>query len=586
MRRNIFILALLVLIPQITLPQGFMYYPVRTEDVENDAIKKHHYWVQFTDKNKSEYSIDRPEEFLSQRAIKRRQKYNITLDKTDLPVCRTYLDIIKKQGVNVLFTSKWFNAVVIYAEDYLQVDAIRNLPFVATTRMKPIRNRPADKYHLLHQLDRYKTSNTDIWTMQLMKLTKTSYSKDFYNYGWSRNQIEMLNGINLHNWNFKGQGIHIAAIDAGFYKVNNYQSFDSLFINNQILGMHDFVDSDTIVTDESFHGIKVLSTMGANLPETLIGTSPKAKYWLLRTENAHQENIIEEAYWIAAAEFADSAGVDVINTSLGYNDFDIATQSYSTDDLNGYSSLMTIAQNMVARKGMLSVTSAGNTGWSEWKYLTVPADADSTLAVGAVDMTGEFGAFSAKGPTTDGRIKPNVVARGVSTVVQDGTGGISFSNGTSFSSPIMAGMIASFWQSHPELTNMQLLKNVELFSHNYYKPDTMLGYGIPDYTKMVLFANGIHQQSDYLCSFKSFADGGRSVVANTAENNYLIHRLSDEYKIYLKDITGNLILSETQVTAFYSHKGVKIKGFKELPRGAYHIEIMYKNDRFSGWVFK
>jgi len=562
------------------------YRPYRFKEVRKEALKENYYWVEFTDKNQSKYSIERPEEFLSPRAIERRQKYHIPIDKTDLPINEAYLNEIMLMGVKITHKLKWFNAIVIYTEDYLQLSAIKKLPFVKSTEIKRDGIRPAAPYRLLPELEKFQTSNQDIWNLNSVKIQKTSYQSNYYDYGWSNNQIEMLNGINLHNWGYKGNGIHVGVIDAGFYKVPHYKSFDSLRINHQILGMRDFVDNDSIVTDDSYHGMKVLSTMGANSASVMVGTSPKASFWLLRSENAHNEHIIEEAYWVAAAEFADSVGVDLLNTSLGYNDFDVENQNYTTDKLNGYHSLMSVAQNMAARKGMLPVNSAGNTGWETWKYLTIPADADSTFTVGAVDMRGAFGTFSAKGPTTDGRIKPNVVSRGVSSVVQEASGGISFANGTSFSSPIIAGMTASLWQAHPELNNMQLMRCIETASHQYYLPDTMLGYGVPNYTKALLFAQGIQNQSDYLCSFRNFGDAARSLVALKADAHFLEQKVKENYRIEIKDITRNIVLANTEIKTFYSYKGIEIEGFASLPKGVYSIKIGFMNDVFEGYIFK
>ncbi len=304
-----------------------------------------------------------------------------------------------------------------------------------------------------------------------------------FNYGMSLNQIQMLNGDVFHEMGYRGQGMVIAVLDAGFLNANTHQAFDSLWANSQILGTRDFVRGGESTFDEHPHGSMVLSTMGGNYPGQLIGTAPKASYWLLRSEDGGSEFIIEEYNWVSAAEFADSVGADVINSSLGYTEFNDPIQNHTYSDLDGDTAPATIGADFAASRGILVVNSLGNEGGSPWYYLSVPSDGDSVMGIGAVDPAGNKAGFSSFGPSYDGRVKPNVSAQGSSTYIADvySTSGFTFGSGTSFSSPILAGMAACLWQANPTLNNMQLKNAIEQSGTQASNPDFLLGYGIPDF---------------------------------------------------------------------------------------------------------
>ena len=433
----------------------------------SQEVAHNKYWIQFSDKNGSEYSVFSPDEFLSAKAIERRQRFNIQIDKRDLPINKRYIDKVEQLGARVLNVSKWFNAIVVEAPSAEFIEQTKKLPFVKSFNFKTNELRPAHYNPLVHELSEYKTGNYTVWNNNIIKIKKTGETHNRFEYGAALNQIEMLAGCDLHNLGYAGKGMTIAVIDAGFYHVHKLPMFKKLWENGQILGMRDFVDGDTTVFDASYHGMKALSTMGGNLTGKMVGTAPEANFWLLRSEDANSENIIEEANWIAAAEYADSLGVDVITTSLGYNDFDINEQNYSTIDLDGRSARMSVASNIAAAKGMLIITSAGNTGFEHWQLVTIPADADSVISVGSVDRFEEYSYFSAKGPTADNRVKPNVVARGSSTAVQDPSGRIGYSSGTSFSGPVLAGMASSLWQAHKGFTPTQMINVINSCGADY-----------------------------------------------------------------------------------------------------------------------
>lgn len=429
------------------------------------------YWIQLADKNNSPYSIDRPEEFLSQRAIERRTKYDIPVTEQDLPVNAAYLDKLREIGLKIHNVSRWFNAVAVETSDYAKVEEALQLPFVRA--YKPIWNGMI-----------YMHETTELPEIETNAANETEDTENVYDYGSSAGQITIMNGNYLHNQGFSGQGMQIAVIDAGFHHVDQLPAFDSLWANNQILGTRDFVDGGKVnFSTPATHGMQVLSTIGGNIPGKLVGTAPKASFWLMRSEDSNSEYPVEEFNWIAAAEYADSIGIDVINSSLGYSEFDDEEYDYNYNQMNGTTAYITQAANIAAIKGILVVTSAGNSGADSWKYITAPADAYNALTIGAVSNSGEYAYFSSRGPTYDKRVKPNVCGVGSWVTVQSSSEGTTFSNGTSFSSPIMAGAVTCLWQAYPEMTNFEIMEAVEKSASQYTTPDTYYGYGIPDFKK-------------------------------------------------------------------------------------------------------
>ncbi|OFX83771.1 MAG: hypothetical protein A2W99_03225 [Bacteroidetes bacterium GWF2_33_16] len=442
-------------------------------------IAPNKYRIYFTDKNYSGFSIEHPEEFLSEKAINRRERQNIQIIENDLPVSKFYIDSLKALGLNILNTSKWQNTVTIYSTNQILLDTLHHIGFIKSIQKKSteeISSLVQTNYKSTHSISEVTNSNID--------------------YGDSGNQIRLHNGHILHQNGFWGQGITIAVIDAGFYNVDILPAFDSLLENNQIQAIYDFVDNDDFVFDANNHGMKVLSIIGGNIPGQLIGAAPKANFLLLRSEDVNSEYSIEEDNWAAAAEFADSAGADIINTSLGYTVFDDLSLNYSYRDMNGNTAFITKAADIAASKGILVVVSAGNQGNATWRYISAPADGDSVLTVGAVNAFASYVEFSSQGPSSDGRIKPNVAATGYQTILQDVSGQVSKGNGTSFSAPIISGLAACLWQAMPELTNMEILDRIEQSSHQYSNPDYKIGYGVPDFAKAANLTNAISKRND------------------------------------------------------------------------------------------
>lgn len=511
------------------------------------------YFIQFTDKNNSPYSIDRPEEYLSSKAIERRTNQGIELSITDLPVNPSYILQVVSTGAVINYSLKWINGLIVTITHPVQLETIQSFPFVLATKQVFVNN----------------AKGSELILDDSPKLPKSAGVKgDVFNYGQSGNQVLMLNGNVLHNNGYQGQGMTIAVLDAGFYKVDEYSSFTTLWSENRLLGVKDFVNPASDIYTEHAHGMLVLSTIAGFIDGQLIGTAPKADFWLVRTEDGNQEQIIEEYNWAAGAEFADSIGADIINTSLGYTTFDVETQNHSYSDLNGQTTPIAIAAGMAAKKGMIIVVSAGNEGNSSWQYISSPADAPDILAVGSVNSLCSRSDFSSVGPSSDNRIKPEIAAMGEGTVVQSTTGGIGTASGTSLSAPVITGLIACLWQANRQLTAAQIRELILKSSSQYENPDNYMGYGLPDFASAL---NSITKEST--------VDGKLSISPNPF-SDYLDLKIPDtKYdELYIKifSITGQLIY---QLNTFSTNGGVKISSLHSLPDGLYIVHI--RNSKFS-----
>lgn len=440
-----------------------IYLEVFAQFTQSDTLK---YRIRLKDKAATEYSLQKPEEYLSKKSIERRKKQGLTIDSTDLPVCKKYVDAIRKKGVHVLVTGKWENFVTVSCNDSTMIDEIAKLPFVRSAERvwKGITKKALQRDSLI---------NTPLRTDSL--------------YGPARTQIGMSRANLLHNAGFKGQGMTIAVIDAGFHNVDKIEAMKNI----HILGVRDFVNPEADIYAESSHGMSVLSCMAMNQPNVMIGTAPEASYWLLRSEDEYSENLVEQDYWAAAIEFADSVGVDVVNTSLGYYSFDDPAKNYRYRDLNGHHALMSREASRAADKGIVVVCSAGNSGAGSWKKITPPGDAENVITVGAINKRGDLAPFSSVGNTADGRVKPDVVAVGLGSDVMGTDGNLRHANGTSFSSPIMCGMVTCLWQACPKLTAKEIIELVRRSGDRADFPDNIYGYGIPDLWKAYLTVNGV-----------------------------------------------------------------------------------------------
>jgi serine protease AprX len=426
-------------------------------------------WVYFNDKPNATFYLANPLDMLSQRALDRRAAQGIALDNIDVPVEQSYIDqITASTGITVMAKSKWLNALHIRGSQ-VNIQALTAYGFV---------DRIDFANHTLNLrigLPSIKITNKNTNVNKQLELATT------FNYGNSANQIQMLNGHLLHQQNYTGQGKIIAILDAGFPGVNTASSFQRLWDNNLILGGYNFPDRNNTIYTRNSHGTNVLSTMGGFVDGQLVGTAPDAEYYLFITEDINSENPVEESYWVEAAEMADSLGVDVINSSLGYTDYDNSSYSYSYAQRNGLVGFASRGADVAFTRGIVCVISSGNEGNSTEKHMGIPGDAINILTVGAVTSTEAYASFSSIGPSADGRIKPDVCAKGQSATVSNTSGGVTTSSGTSFSSPILAGMVATFWSAVPNLTASEVINFVRQSADQYTAPDEFKGYGVPDF---------------------------------------------------------------------------------------------------------
>ena len=435
--------------------------------VATGAFAQEDAWVYFKDKPSTSYYLNAPLEMLTQRALDRRVNQNIALDSKDVPIESDYVNQVKASlGIQVKAQSKWLNALHIRGSA-ADINALKSKSFVDKIDFA---NKTLNQANKL--VKQYKTKVA----------SKTKDAKITFAYGTSQNQIEMLKGTVLHQQNFTGSGKIIAVLDGGFPGVNTVLPFARLRNNNQILGGYNYVGRDPNFYTGDTHGSYVLSTMGGYKEGELVGTAPDASYYLFITEDGANENPIEESLWVEAAEEADRLGVDIINTSLGYFDFDNSAYNHTYSQMNGNTTFISRGADIAFSRGMIVVTSAGNSGGSSEPHIAAPADAFNVISVGAVTATKLKASFSSIGPSFDNRVKPEVMAQGAASVLSDEKGNIVTANGTSFSSPILAGMIACLWQALPNKTNREIRDLVIQSADRFNSPTPQYGYGIPNFS--------------------------------------------------------------------------------------------------------
>lgn len=427
-----------------------------------EAQTQYFFYVQFSNKNNTTYSLQHPVEYLSTRAIERRISFHIAIDSTDLPVNQSYIDQISAFGIKVHSRSKWLNGVTVMLSDSGMMHLVRELNFV-----------------------KYTQYTGKMTTIPASIIQKSKFLETDFVYGNAATQINQLNGTTLHRNGFRGQGIQIGILDAGFNNVDVNRGFDSLRLQGRLLGTKDIILPENNVFAEDTHGAQVLSTMAGNIDGQYLGTAPKAAYWLIRTEYDPAEYLNETDFWVSGIEFADSVGVDVVNSSLGYTTFNDPAMNFTYNDMNGKVSRASRAATMAAGKGIIVCNSAGNDGGKPWNYIGVPADADKIFTVGSVTSTNSPSSFSSFGPSADNRVKPDVCAMGTLSSVIFTEGTITTNNGTSFSSPIMAGMLACLLQRYKAFDpnpDISVFYKAVVESCNYYAtPTAQMGNGIPDF---------------------------------------------------------------------------------------------------------
>ena len=420
------------------------------------------HFIGFSDKPDSTQSYQNPDSFLSERSIERRAKEGVVLRYLDLPVFEPYVDSLKILGVSVGYSSRWFNGVYATIPDAIS-DQIDSLDFVIS----------------VDTINRFATASkrSKIEVVQPVA-SKMAFTE-------SEGQLQMIGVNTMHDLGYKGANVLIAVFDGGFNKVDELEPFAHLYSDNLIEDVFDVVDNDYDVYHGSSHGTNVLSVLSGVIPEIFIGAAPEASYALYRTENIPFERRIEEYNWLIAAERADSLGVDIINSSLSYNEFDSPEESYAFSDMDGKSTVITRAATAASGAGILVVASAGNEGGNAWGKITAPADAEDIIAVAAVSSNGFKTSFSSIGFTFDGRIKPDLAAQGGNATVLDASGNTSVTNGTSFSSPLIAGLAAGVMELYPGRTSQEVKKMLIESASQVNAPDEELGYGIPNFNQII-----------------------------------------------------------------------------------------------------
>ena len=460
----------------------FMLFLLLSQQISAQQYK---FIVRFRDKFNNGYRLSNPSSFLTEKSILRRQKQNIPVDSLDMPVTAAYVDSLSSiPSVQVLNKSRWFNQVMISVPDTSFLQAVRHFSFV--TSSEPVNNRLVKKKNEQVSVNRVYSFSGRTSSENNSSLTGNISTAD---YGTAYAQVHIHLGEYLHSKGFLGEGMTIAILDDGFNNYLNNPAFDSLRAHNRILGSHNFVHPQINVNDEEAHGALCFSIIASNIPGTMIGSAPAASYWLFKTEDDSSESPVEEQNWVAAAEFADSVGADLITTSLGYSYFDDTAYNLSYPERNGHTSLVSQAANLAVAKGMIVTASAGNSGFetSDKKYVSCPADGDSVYTVGAVDDNGHIAGFSSWGPNGSGQVKPDGVSIGLGTSFI-GTDGNPYSgNGTSFSNPNLAGLISCLWQAFPEFYPHDIISAVRQSSDQYALPDDRYGYGVPNFEKAYQF---------------------------------------------------------------------------------------------------
>lgn len=522
------------------------------------------YRISLSDKNNSPYSISNPSVFLSQRALDKRARFNIAITEQDFPVNPQYIQQIKAIDANiqVLCTSKWMNTVTIYCPDSTKPATISALPFV--TNVLPVADY--DLQGMKKQLQTFENNYVSI----VSNPAKDSMAD--LDYGEGYRQIALHNGHLLHKEGFLGNGMLIAVFDAGWAGVDTSIYFHPLFENGQILGTRDLIPGRHNVFEGHYHGTIVSSTMAILAEGTLVGTAPKANYFFIRSEHPLSEELIEEDFWAQAAEIADSLGADVINSSLGYTTFrDFPQGDFTYEDMDGVTSIASRAATILGQKGVVVCVSAGNEGTSPWYHIGHPADAFDILAVGAANVMGHIAGFSSRGPSYDGRVKPDITSVGVNTTCIWPDDRLGEADGTSLACPVAAGLCACLWQALPEKTASEIMQIVRESSSCYNNPNDSLGYGIPDF--YAAYQNHAHD------GVPEHIIPTAHIFPNPCTNQFNISSREDNIdRVELFSIDGKLVLSTCPDKHFYISVNVQ-----DVPAGFYIGRIYLKNKQIQAF---
>ena len=515
-------------------------------------------WVIFADKENVEASLADPILIMTQEAIDRKTLQGTPIDERDVPINENYVTQIKNaSGITVLSKSKWMNCVYIIGSQS-NIEALLDLPFVTNveyddTSLNLFPGAPIENKFALEEANQ----------------------RINYNYGSAANQIEMLSGDYLHELDYTGEGMIVAVLDAGFPSIDTNPGFQKMRDENRILGTYDFEARTENVDGTSSHGFNTSSDIGGFLQDEFVGTAPQASFYFFVTEYTPTETPAEEAWWVEALERSDSLGVDVVNTSLGYRVFDNPNYDYSYEDLNGQTTFSARGANIAFDKGMILVTSAGNGGNTSFPTVGTPGDSPGTLTVGAVSSNGNYASFSSIGPTVDGRIKPDVMAQGASAAVISTSGGVDFSSGTSFSSPIMAGVVTCLWQARLQTPNGTIMQIIRESANLYNNPTDEMGYGIPNFEDAYAALQQLGLEDEFLMS--NFALYPNPV---TSKINISFPEEISNATFTIYSILGNKVLS-TEISRSFNSVNMEA-----LNSGMYIASINSNNKQISFKIIK
>lgn len=518
------------------------------------------YMIFFSDKNNSEYSIDNPSDFLSEKAISRRVKNNISVDESDLPVINRYVLEVEALGVSTYFKTKWMNGLLVEMVPDL-VPMVESLVFVNDVVLV------AEGYQLLDQ--------ELIRNPSLPPIINSPESEDR-----SFLQNEMVGIPFMHEQNIKGEGIIIGLFDAGFPNLSRIDAFNHLFEDDQLIMTKDFTSNQIYVETLNEHGLQVLSVLAADRID-FTGIAPDADYLLFITEDTQlgTETPVEEYNWLFAAETADSAGVDIISSSLGYTTFDAPFQDYTYEDMDGESTVISRAAALAFDKGILVVSSAGNSGNSSWRYISAPADQPKVISVGAVDINRNRASFSSFGPNSNDEIKPDVMAFGSSTATIDMNGNIVAANGTSLAAPIVSGLGIGLLQAMPSSTHLEIANAIRASGDNALNINNSYGYGVPNFKAALAILN----------QPEAVVEDNVLVYPNPITDNTVYVKFDDanyglKNMVQLISINGGRLI-EMEVTPNEISNQIELD-MTQYPAGLYLLELVNSNGKFRRKLIK
>ena len=516
------------------------------------GLAQDRYAVFFKFKPQKEYALASPSKFLTEKAIQRRAREKVDVDSLDLPVTATYLQGISAYSQELLYASKWLNAAVVVT-DAEGKKKMEGLPFVQKVEW-------VAKGFISRTGNRNSTgviaSTPKKWAIEESYREAAAY--DFQN--------ELLGIPAMHQAGFTGKGITVAVFDSGFPGLDKAVPFAHVFTNKRVVGQLNVVRPwIKEVFRDNEHGTQVASLILSNQTSTLVAGAHQAQVIFAITEDVATEYPIEELNWVRAAEYADSLGVDIINSSLGYLDFDEPSLTYTTAQLDGKTTYVTRGATLAAKRGILVVNSVGNYGSAGSSSLVAPADAQGILAVGSVNASSVVSTFSSRGPTADGRIKPELVAFGQSPVLVRGTGQVSSAAGTSFSAPQLTALAAGLWEAKPNWTKDELMTSLIKSGTQYATPDQNLGYGIPNFRSAYYGA---------LLGLNEEIELGSSIYPNPLRSESLHIRFGKELSVTLQILDGSGRRVVEQVGERNTIQQPFVFILSDLPSGIYFLQLL------------